>query len=126
MYENSEPMLEILHSNCTCLLMTCHANPAGSVFRSVVFAQKIAIFTDITLERSWNVCTEIVDSIKTHPISKKLASFSKKYAMQYENVCFLRFAVQNLRFDYLQFEEKGTPCSIFPTTIPYIYKICVM
>ena len=63
---------------------------------------------------------------KSASISSKTVRFSEKYVMQHEILCFVRFAVQNLCFDYLHHEEKGTPCSIFPTAILSDYSICVV
>ena len=50
-------VLHISDSDSICLLNMCCVDTVGTVFRSVAFAQKFAIFSNITFERPWNVCT---------------------------------------------------------------------
>ena len=50
-------VLHISNSDSICLQNMCCADTVGTVFRSVAFAQKCVIFSNITFERPWNVCT---------------------------------------------------------------------
>ncbi len=110
--------------------MAFRAKPAGSVFYQCFGAQKIAMFTDITFKRPWNVCTGLPACFaskrfhkKNNWFSSKTVSFSEKCVVPYEVPRSVHFAGQRLSFDYWQHAKKSKPCFIIDSDCIWLYSM---